>query len=92
MEKLQANVVFLSKNIRTCLFTHIFLYFLHLVITPPPPPLHHNGKGSIKDECVFASATCLPVSVWVHVKGRIKDDYVLHLLPVCLPVYLSGYM
>ena len=47
MEKIQANicfdVVFLYTNIRTCLFTHVFLYFHQLV-----PPLHHNGKGSIK--------------------------------------------
>ena len=49
MEKIQANVcfdvVFLYENIRTCLFTHVLLYFLHLVLTFTP--LHHNGKGSI---------------------------------------------
>ena len=41
MEKIQANmwfdVVFLPKNIRTCLFTHFPVFY----------PLHHNGKGSI---------------------------------------------
>ena len=46
MEKIQANicfdVVFLYKNIRASLFTHVFLYFLHLVLTFTPP-LHHNG-------------------------------------------------
>ena len=37
------------ENVRTCLFTHVFMYFLHLVLTfTPPPPLHHNGKGSIE--------------------------------------------
>ena len=40
MEKIQANmcfdVVFLSKNIRTCLFAHVFLYFLHLMLTFTP--------------------------------------------------------
>ena len=55
MEKIHENmcfdVVFLYKNIRTCLFTYVFLYFLHLhvVLTfTPSPPLHHNGKGSIQ--------------------------------------------
>ena len=47
MEKIHENmcfdVVFLYENIRTCLFTYVFLYFsAHFY-----PPLHHNGKGSI---------------------------------------------
>ena len=40
MEKIHENmcfdVVFLYKNIRTCLFTYVFLYFLHLVLTFTP--------------------------------------------------------
>ena len=40
MEKIQANmcfdVGFLYENIRTCLFTHVLLYFLHLVLTFNP--------------------------------------------------------
>ena len=40
MEKIQANmcfdVVFLYENIGTCLFTPVFLYFLHLVLTFTP--------------------------------------------------------
>ena len=41
MEKIQANsfdIVFLYENIRTmsCLFTHVLLYFLHLVLTFTP--------------------------------------------------------
>ena len=40
MEKIQANmffdVVFLYGNIGTCLFTPVFLYFLHLVLTFTP--------------------------------------------------------
>ena len=52
MEKIHENmcfdVVFLYENIRTCLFTYVFLYFLHLVLTFTPP-LHHNGKGSIEN-------------------------------------------
>ena len=51
MEKIHENmcfdVVFLYENIRTCLFTYVFRYFLHLVLTFTPP-LHHNGKGSIE--------------------------------------------
>ena len=27
------DVVFLYENIRTCLFTHVYMYFLHLVLT-----------------------------------------------------------
>ena len=50
MEKIQANmcldVYVMYKNIGTCLFTPLFLYFLHLVL-PFTPPLHHNGRGSI---------------------------------------------
>ena len=60
MEKIQNmyfDVVFLSKNIRTCLFTHVFLNFLHLVLTFTPP-LHHNGKGSIfSGSCRIADST-----------------------------------
>ena len=37
MEKIHENmcfdVVFLYENIRTCLFTHVLLYFLPLVLT-----------------------------------------------------------
>ena len=37
MEKIQAkmcfDVVFSYENIRACLFTYVFLYFLHLVLT-----------------------------------------------------------
>ena len=49
MEKIHENmcfdVVFLYENIRTCLFTYVFLYFLHLVLTFTP---HYIiGKGSI---------------------------------------------
>ena len=40
MEKIHENlcfdVVFLYENIRTCLFTYVFLYFLHLVLTFTP--------------------------------------------------------
>ena len=40
MEKIHENmcfdVVFLYANIRTCLFTCVFLYFLHLVLTFTP--------------------------------------------------------
>ena len=40
MEKIHENmcfdVVFLCENIRTCLFTYVFLYFLHLVLTFTP--------------------------------------------------------
>ena len=40
MEKIRANmcfdVVFLYENIRTCLFTYVLLYFLHLVLTFTP--------------------------------------------------------
>ena len=36
MEKIQANmcfgVVFMYENIRTCLFTHVIVYFLRLVL------------------------------------------------------------
>ena len=30
------DVVFLFENIRTCLFTRVFMYFLHLVLTFTP--------------------------------------------------------
>ena len=46
------DVVFLYENIRTCLFTYVLLYFLHLVLTFTPP-LHHNGKGSINIRTVI---------------------------------------
>ena len=40
MEKIHENmcfdVVVLYENIRTCLFTYVFLYFLHLVLTFTP--------------------------------------------------------
>ena len=40
MEKIHENmcfdVVFLYENIRTCLFTCVFLYFAHLVLTFTP--------------------------------------------------------
>ena len=40
MEKIHENmcfdVVFLYENIRTCVFTYVFLYFLHLVLTFTP--------------------------------------------------------
>ena len=40
MEKIHENmcfdVGFLFENIRTCLFTHVFMYFLHLVLTFTP--------------------------------------------------------
>ena len=40
MEKIHENmcfdVVFLYESIRTCLFTYVFLYFLHLVLTFTP--------------------------------------------------------
>ena len=54
MEKIHENmcfdVVFLYENIRTCLFTHVLLYFLPLVLACTfTPPLHHNGKGSSKE-------------------------------------------
>ena len=30
------DVVILFENIRTCLFTHVFMYLLHLVLTFTP--------------------------------------------------------
>ena len=37
MEKIYANICFdvvvLYKNMKTCLFTHVLLYFLYLVLT-----------------------------------------------------------
>ena len=40
MEKIHENmcfdVVYLYENIITCLFTYVFLYFLHLVLTFTP--------------------------------------------------------
>ena len=56
MEKIQANmcfgVAFVYKNIRTCLFTHVLVYFLRLVLsfTSPPPPPHYviMIKGLLK--------------------------------------------
>ena len=40
MEKIHENmcfdVVFLYENIQTCLFTYVFLHFLHLVLTFTP--------------------------------------------------------
>ena len=40
MEKIHENmcfdVVFLFENIGTCLFTHVFMYFLQLVLTFTP--------------------------------------------------------
>ena len=40
MEKIHENMCFdvvcLYENIRTCLFTYVFLYFLHLVLTFTP--------------------------------------------------------
>ena len=45
MKKIHENmcfdVVFLFENIRTCLFTRVFIDHFY-------PPLHHNGKGSIE--------------------------------------------
>ena len=53
------DVVFLYENIRTCLSTHVFRYFLHLVLTPPPPPppLHHNGKGQLEPLSIYERAS-----------------------------------
>ena len=48
MEKIQASmcfdVVFLSKNISTCLFTHFPVFSPFSAHSYPS--LHHNGKGS----------------------------------------------
>ena len=66
MEKIQANmcfdVVFLYENIRTCLFTYVFLYFFHFMLTFTThyiimvkglfkrsySPLHRNRQRHVK--------------------------------------------
>ena len=56
-ENMCFDVVFLYENIRTCLFTYVLLYFLHLVLTFTP---HYiiMVKGLLSKVSYFKGSIC----------------------------------
>ena len=76
MEKIHENMCFdvvcLYENIRTCLFTYVFLYFLHLVLTFTP---HYIIM--VKGLLVMHGSSCSPSP-----PRATTDNFLGKILPV----------